>query len=96
MALSWYDPRLSFQNLKESSSRNTMNFEERDSIWIPDLVFHNTADKETTREDEKAIFSVARREPNTFVPKPLQERHNGHYYKGKHSLINTNRVYYQV
>ena len=40
--LSWYDYRLVYHNLKTSRIANSPTVEEKDKLWIPNIVFDNT------------------------------------------------------
>ena len=42
LSLSWYDSRLSFKNLKAELNSNTLNLNEKESVWIPKIIFANT------------------------------------------------------
>ena len=59
--LSWYDFRLSLYNMKNNINLNTLKRQEKESIWVPKLVFSNTKQKEITKNDDKS-FTVARRD----------------------------------
>ena len=47
--LEWTDYRLSFNNLKEQTYLNALTEEDKNSIWLPIVVFDNTDQGETTR-----------------------------------------------
>ena len=57
----WYDFRLKLHNMKMNLNMNTLTTKEKQSIWVPKLVFTNTEKKESTQNDNKA-FAVARRD----------------------------------
>ena len=42
MSITWRDPRLNYQNLKEDSFINIVSHEEENSIWFPQVVSLNT------------------------------------------------------
>ena len=46
--------------MKMNLNMNTLTAKEKQSIWVPKLMFTNTENKETTQNDNKA-FAVARR-----------------------------------
>ena len=50
--LEWLDYRLSFNNLKKKTYLNALTEEDKNSIWLPLVVFDNTDQKETTRLGE--------------------------------------------
>ena len=39
--ISWFDFRLKIYNMKTNINLNTLTQEERESIWVPVLVFRN-------------------------------------------------------
>ncbi len=54
-----YDWRLSFVNLKnESKRKNIIGFEEREQIWIPNLVFDNSIKDIQIRNDDFVILKI--------------------------------------
>ena len=59
--LTWYDFRLTLHNMKINVNMNTLTTKEKESIWVPKLVFSNTKTKENTKNDDKS-FTVARRD----------------------------------
>ena len=42
---SWYDPRLTFFNLKTDTGLNALSPSEKQMIWVPSLVFANTENR---------------------------------------------------
>ena len=50
--LEWLDYRLNFNNLKEQTYLNALTEDDKNSIWLPIVVFDNTDQKETTRLGE--------------------------------------------
>ena len=54
-----YDFRLTLHNMKKNVNMNTLTRMEKESIWVPQLVFFNTEEKVTTVNDAKA-FAVTR------------------------------------
>ena len=47
--------------MKTNINMNTLTTKEKQSIWVPKLVFFNTKTKENTRNDDKS-FTLARRD----------------------------------
>ena len=47
--------------MKTNINMNTLTTKEKESIWVPKLVFSNTKYKDYTQNDEKS-FAVARRD----------------------------------
>ena len=59
VALSRYDLRLSYLNLKNHSTRgNIIGQKERDEIWIPNLVFTNSIDDSFVTNDEMSSLEI--------------------------------------
>lgn len=62
LELTWHDTRLNFKNLREGSAddatgdSNVLTEQEREHIWVPRVVYDNTADKEATVNDEKTMI----------------------------------------
>ena len=61
--MTWYDFRLKFYNMKVNMDMNTLTKHEKSIIWVPQLVFFNTEEKENTKNDNKAQI-IARRDSN--------------------------------
>ena len=49
IALTWKDQRITFSNLKTKSTLNALSKYDKDSIWLPVLIYANTDQRETTR-----------------------------------------------
>ena len=47
--LEWNENRVSYHNLKQDMSLNTLNDTEMKRIWLPLVIYENTDDKESTR-----------------------------------------------
>ena len=59
--MTWYDSRIFLNNLKEDSNLNTVNSEDKASIWIPEVTFYNTLNKDESKVDSKAFVTVQRK-----------------------------------
>ena len=57
LSLSWYDRRLGFATLKKGDP-NIIGEDEQKHIWIPEVVFDNTKDLDSTVNDYKASLVV--------------------------------------
>ena len=66
----WNDPRVQFSNLKYDSNLNTLSEVEKNIMWVPEIIFFNTEQKEETLNDAKS-FIVLEREGNY---KPMEVR----------------------
>ena len=56
----WFDPRLTFKNLKLINKKNVVNFYEMSKIWMPFLTFKNSLDGVMTKIDQQAFLVVKR------------------------------------
>ena len=41
ITMEWFDPRITFHNLKESAMQNIVSLEESKRLWLPTLFFEN-------------------------------------------------------
>ena len=89
--LSWHDPRLVFFNLKADSGLNVLSTEERGKLWLPQLVFSNTADRESTLVDDDAVLSVQR--DGQFQVQDVTEAENKYLYDGRENKLLLSRFY---
>ena len=81
MTLSLSQYRLVFNNLKQNQYLNTVNTKDKDKIWIPQVVFYNTEQKDESSIDSKAYITVDKRgESQASSPQRL---HNVHIFEGK-------------
>ena len=55
LSLTWADARLAFEALRRDHLLNALGRRARDAVWRPTVVFENTAEMETTRDDESAL-----------------------------------------
>ena len=70
-----FDPRLTFNNLKKDSAHgNTVGQEERQQIWIPNLVFGNSVvDSYIHVDDLSSVFVRMDSSGKKKTSKELQE-----------------------
>ncbi len=91
VTLNWYDGRLAMYNLKDDTDLNTLTTEERDSIWIPQVVFFNTEEKISTLSDEKSYLTVAKF--GSYKRSNVAHLDNAFVYKGRDNPLSISRVY---
>ena len=91
LALSWFDPRLTFKNLKETTNLNKLTEVEKHQIWKPVIVFDNTESKKITQTDNRIIPTVTRWSNFTLSPKTNHEE--TYLYDGKDNPITFSRIY---
>ncbi len=66
--LSWKDARVNFNHLTEDLQKNILTEEEKSSIWIPVIVFHNTQEKMLSKIDIKSTLLVERKGGHRLSP----------------------------
>lgn len=55
----WYDSRLTFYNLKSfNGSGNNVGKEEKEGLWIPQLIFSNSLPEIHIKNDEDSYLMV--------------------------------------
>ena len=60
LTMEWYDPRISFRNLKEEKEENIISLEESFHLWLPSLYFKNSNFGQRTTTDSETSFHVKR------------------------------------
>ena len=88
LELTWKDYRIQFRNLQKV---NIINDEERQSIWIPPLVFSNSQDNGILTNDGKTIISILKMSEPKF--NSHKELHNAAIFEGSDTLIKYTREY---
>ena len=90
----WLDSRQQFFNLKEDVEMNTLTLEEKSNIWVPTIIFSNTRDYLSSKNDEKAFAKVVRKLSlnGTLISTNVNE--DIVVYQGYEYEIRINRVYY--
>ena len=88
----WVDSRLQFFNLKEDVEMNTLVYNEKSIIWVPKIIFSNTREDLTSKNDVKAFAKVLRNpEVNgTLISTEVNE--DIMVYQGSQNEIKINRV----
>ena len=88
---SWFDSRLTFDNLKNDTGLNALSPREKDTIWIPELVFTNTEFRPSTIVDEDTAITVEKR--GGFVLSPSTSFENMQVYSGGENPLILSRFY---
>ncbi len=78
-------------DLNKEDSLNTLSYQARHEIWIPQVIFYNTEIKSETLNDHKAFASVSR--DGTYRRQNDSYLHNSYLYKGSENPITLSRVY---
>ncbi|XP_059095252.1 uncharacterized protein LOC131890013 isoform X2 [Tigriopus californicus] len=91
--LKWFDPALTFANLKENSILNAITVDMMDDIWLPQITFENTKQKDVTQFDKTAFGYVVLKGSKSYQPRVLS---NTHTYQGSENPIVMKRIYSTV
>ena len=91
LSISWSDFRINFHNLKPDNNMNTLTADERQSIWVPKLIFSNTKEEVSTKNDEKT-FTLAKSE-KFFKHSELSRFNNIYIFQGSENHLQNSRVY---
>ena len=91
LMMKWLDSRISFMNLKDDVTLNTLLPKEKQDIWVPELTFFNTEERPSTIVDETTSIRVTKR--GDFEPAGIEENENIQYFKGFENPILLKRFY---
>ena len=91
LRMSWLDSRLDFYNIKLDESVNVISLEELNKIWLPVVVFDNTAKSQRTINDAKAFTTINRMSKGTESDSSISEDID--IYKGSENKISMSRIY---
>ena len=91
LEMQWKDPRVTFQNLKETTELNILTGDENKMIWVPVLVFNNTEDKLKTLNDDNTVVFVLRE--GGFTNSDITVLDNIEIFLGAENTITMNRMY---
>ena len=92
LSLRWFDSRLTWMNLLDSAWFNILNTTEISKIWIPSMVFKNTADELKTIADNNSIIRVLKYGNHR---KESLDFYETAYFKGSENPITFSRNYNQ-
>ena len=91
LELQWWDPRLSFHNLKTMSEGNILTHNENKMIWVPTLVFSNTLNELVSLNDQKTVIFIERN--GNFYNSDISELQNIEIFSGQENLVTMSRMY---
>ncbi|KAK4329193.1 hypothetical protein Pmani_000421 [Petrolisthes manimaculis] len=91
LRMTWYDNRLTYNNLKPLTRLNTVSQDQVELLWRPQVGFINTDDIEHTEVDKDAVTTVLRRDTN-FIP-DLSNAFEVEIYRGDANPVSTSRKY---
>ena len=89
--MNWYDSRLTYHNLKEEQSLNSLSSEEIDKIWIPFVVFANTENQESTKGNDETQVTVTRE--GNFTESSVDVLEEINIFEGVQNRITFQQVY---
>ena len=87
----WYDNRLTYFDLKDDIGLNTLSPEEKQKIWIPELIFDNTEFKLSTSLDADTVITISKQGQYTLstMESPTKRK----YFEGSKNPITLSRFY---
>ena len=87
----WRDSRLQYYNLKNDEELNTLTFSEKKKIWVPTILFSNTREDFTSKNDEQAFAKVKQHNKGSLLG--LETNEDILMYKGSENEMKINRIY---
>ena len=91
LALSWYDFRLVYHNLKTSRIANSPSFEEVQKLWIPNIIFGNTENNDVIGTDPLAKVTISKEGAFSLSDETVVDEIN--VFKGSENKIIFDMVY---
>ena len=80
----WFDPQLSYRNLKKERRVNLLSPSEKESIWFPTMVFENIASNEDWIEiDVNEEHNIVRNVEGNFDPVEVTDVDNAFIFSGE-------------
>ena len=95
ISIQWRENRARYQNLKRYTSLNVLNDEDIGQLWLPQLIYANTDQKESTRLgwiNEWSTSVTVTREGN-FERNGLHEVDEAEIFKGADNRLTMNQTY---
>ncbi|XP_066946325.1 glutamate-gated chloride channel alpha-like isoform X1 [Macrobrachium rosenbergii] len=94
LRITWFDNRLTYNNLKVLTRLNTLSLEQVDNLWRPKIGFINTDDIQNTAVDQDAVTTVLRHH-SQYTP-DLSNPYEVEIYRGDTNPISTTRKYFTI
>ena len=91
LEMQWWDPRLTFENLKNTTELNILTGEENKMIWVPIIIFNNTQNKLKTLNDDHTVVFILRE--GHFSNSEITDLDNIEIFAGAENKITMNRMY---
>ena len=81
----WFNSYLTFQHLKGNTSRNHVNQDDRDNMWLPIYNEINAQDKtKIVLFAEEEIFKIVPLTNNNFILNSKTDHNNARLFKVRH------------
>ena len=98
ISLNWKEKRAMYQNLKKRDSLNALPRRDVDILWLPEVVYENTDQKETTRlgeygKGEWKTKVVVRKEVENGTMSGLESVDETEIFKGSENRLVMNQTY---
>ncbi|XP_071529468.1 uncharacterized protein [Panulirus ornatus] len=94
LRISWYDNRLTYNNLKQMTRLNTVSLGQVELLWRPTIGFINTDDIQHTAVDAEAVTTILRLD-SSYVP-DLSNPYEVEIYRGDTNPLSSTRKYSTV
>ena len=92
MIVQWFDSRLKYNNLKQQEDLNVLTPGQHETIWSPQIIFHNTKSKIKSTLEGSTI-RVLLNENFTFEKADLTSSNNVYIFKGSENRLEISQVY---
>ncbi len=89
--MTWFDSRLSYNNLWDNYSKNAIGYPDQEQIWMPELHFSNSKTMKIIVLDKHAFFSVIK-DTNGSIS-GLFDPYENKVYQGKSNRLFVSRAY---
>ena len=91
LTMEWYDPRITFRNLKDQKEENIISLEESNHLWLPSLCFKNSNLGQRTKVDSETSFHIKKR--GQYKYNEIREIHEDYIYEGIENPLVLSRYY---
>ena len=91
LTMEWYDPRITFRNLKDQKEENIISLEESNHLWLPSLCFKNSNLGERTKVDSETSFHIKKH--GLYRHNKITEIHEDYIYDGIENPLVLSRYY---
>ena len=96
--LKWRDNRATFHNLKKKAALNALTQEDIEKLWLPEVIYENTDQKESTRIGELGAGEwktdvIVRREEENGVMSGLESVDETEVFNGSRNSLVMNQTY---